>query len=314
MSLAAPPTAPHTGRRAVLCLGRTYCDLLFAGLPGMPELGREIFAESLAVAAGGGAYITAAHLVALGRPAELVSRLGRDPLSAAVFAEVTASGVGSRHVEIAADAGPQPTVALIEGSERAFVSRRAGTARPSTLAAALGYPAAGHLHVAEAATLAEIPDLVAAAKAAGLTVSLDPSWDDRLIRDPALLDLAAGVDLFLPNEVELAAITGRDDPADGLDRLADRFPLVVVKLGGAGARLATGDERLSLAAPPVPVVDTTGAGDAFNAGFLDAWLAGAAPTACLAAAVAAGSRAVQKPGGAPPPPGRPDAAPPPQRR
>ncbi|MBP0574991.1 hypothetical protein J8J27_30200, partial [Mycobacterium tuberculosis] len=84
---------------------------------------------------------------------------------------MTASGVGLRHLERAEDAGPQPTVALVRDSERAFVSRRAGAARPATLAAALADSNIRHLHIAEAATLAEIPNLIADAKAAGLTVS-----------------------------------------------------------------------------------------------------------------------------------------------
>jgi len=65
-----------TGRTRVLCLGRTYCDIIFTGLADMPALGRERFAEDVAIAAGGGAYITAAHLAALGRPAALLTRLG----------------------------------------------------------------------------------------------------------------------------------------------------------------------------------------------------------------------------------------------
>lgn len=287
------------GRRGVLCLGRTYCDLVFTGLPGMPVLGREVFAEALTIAAGGGGYITAAHLVALGRPAELLSRLGHDALSLAVVAEVEASGVGTRHLERSPDAGPQPTVALINGSERAFVSRRAGAARPATLAAALADPDVGHLHIAEAATLAEMPDLVAAAKAAGLTVSLDPSWDDALIHSPELLDLARGVDVFLPNDAEVAAIAGSDELSAGLNLLAPLFPVLVVKRGGAGATLVAASERIDAAAPKVDVVDTTGAGDAFNAGFLDAWLAGRPLAESLDAAVATGSRSVGKPGGAP---------------
>lgn len=287
-------------RRGVLCLGRTYCDLVFTGLPGMPELGREVFAEALTITAGGGAYITAAHLVALGRPAELLSRVGEDALSAAVLADIAVSGVGTRHLERSPDAGPQPTVALARDGERAFVSRRAGSAHPATLAAALADPGVGHLHIAEAATLAEIPGLVAAAKAAGLTVSLDPSWDETLIASGTLVDLAAGVDLFLPNAAELAALAGTDDLTAGLARLAPRFPALAVKRGGDGATLVAAGHRVDRAAPVVTVVDTTGAGDAFNAGFLDTWLAGADDDACLAAAIAAGSRSVIRPGGAPP--------------
>ena len=63
-----------SGRRKVLCLGRTYCDIIFTGLHDMPMLGRERFAEDVAIAAGGGAYITAAHLSSLSAGQRLSSR------------------------------------------------------------------------------------------------------------------------------------------------------------------------------------------------------------------------------------------------
>lgn len=282
----------------VLCVGRTYCDLVFTGLDAMPALGRERFARDAAIAPGGGAFITAAHLRGLGRPAALVSRLGTDPISATLERPLAESGIELSFLERAADAGPQMTVAIVHDADRAFLSRRAGHARPATLDAALSAPATRHLHIAEYATLFEVPDLVADAKARGLSVSLDPSWDDTLIHDDALLDRCKGVDLFLPNADEARAITKAVDLDQALDRLAARFPLVVVKTGQDGAILATKGQRLKRSAPEVPVVDTTGAGDAFDAGFIDRWLAGAPLETCLAMAVACGSLSIQAVGGA----------------
>jgi sugar/nucleoside kinase (ribokinase family) len=286
------------GTPDVLCLGRTYCDLVFTGLSGLPVLGRELFAENVAVVPGGGAFITAAHLVSLGMMAALVTRLGTDPLSAGLEGPLGQSGVDLRFVERAPDAGPQLTVAIVQPQDRAFLSRRAGHGRPATLAAALAFPSVRHLHIAEYATLAELPGLIAEAKSRGLSVSLDPSWDEMLIRDPAFIDMCQGIDLFLPNLEEAAAITGTDNAERSLDYLSDRFPLVVLKKGAYGATLAEKAQRYSLAAPRVEVVDTTGAGDAFNAGFIHAWLSGGDRQSCLKAAIAAGSLSVQAAGGA----------------
>jgi sugar/nucleoside kinase (ribokinase family) len=138
-----------TARTKVLCLGRTYCDIIFTGLREMPALGRERFAEDVTVAAGGGAYITAAHLAALGRPAALLTRLGHDPLSRSLDRELGAGGIDLSFVERSDDAGPQPTIALIKDHERAFVSRRAGGSRPASLEQALAAPDVAHLHIAE---------------------------------------------------------------------------------------------------------------------------------------------------------------------
>jgi sugar/nucleoside kinase (ribokinase family) len=282
----------------VLCLGRTYCDLVFTGLPGLPVLGRELFAEDVVVVPGGGAFITAAHLVSLGRSSALVTRLGTDPLSSGLEGALSESGVDLVFVERAADAGPQLTVAIVQSHDRAFLSRRAGHGHPATLQTALASPGIRHLHIAEYATLVEVPNLVAEAKGRGLSVSLDPSWDETLIRDPAFLENCRGVDLFLPNVEEAAAIARTNDADEALGLLVRHFPLVVLKKGSEGAVLARAGQRFSLAAPQVKVVDTTGAGDAFNAGFLHHWLKGDDERTCLEVAVAAGSHSVQAAGGA----------------
>lgn len=283
----------------VLSTGRLYCDLVFRGLNAMPRLGEERFADEIAIVPGGGGFITAAHLVGLGRPAALLARLGEDPLSQSLLPALEGSGVDLAFLERAADAGPQLTVAMVQDGERAFLSRRAGPARPATLPAALGDISAAHLHIAEFATLAEIPHLVTDAKHHGLTVSLDPSWDDALIRSPDLVARCNGVDVFLPNASEARAIADSDDLDTAGQRLARHFALVVIKDGGAGARLYQGDDNLTLpAAPCQAVLDTTGAGDAFNAGFLAAWLAGRSPERALAEGIACGTLSVQSVGGA----------------
>ncbi len=282
---------------AVLSIGRIYCDLIFTGLAALPEPGREVFADNLKMAAGGGAYITAAHLAHTGRTTALVARLGLDALSSGLAPELEAAAIDLQFLERSVDAGPQVTVASVIGNDRAFLSRRAGTALPATLDAALNWSQAGHLHIAEYATLHEIPDLVHRAKAHGLTVSLDPSWDETLIYDPALLNACAGVDIFLPNKEEALAITGFEDPQDALDKLAGTFPVTVLKGGAEGAWLRSNEHNLHAKAENVPVIDTTGAGDAFNAGFINAWLSGADAQTALNAGIQSGSLAVQAAGG-----------------
>ncbi|MEJ6785166.1 carbohydrate kinase family protein [Aminobacter sp. Piv2-1] len=290
-------TAGNAKRPAVLSIGRIYCDLIFTGLGALPEPGREVFAQDMKMAAGGGAFIAAAHLAHAGREVALVARLGTDALSAGIEPELRGANVDLRFLEQSPGAGPQVTVASVIGNDRAFLSRRAGTALPATLDAALAWEAAGHLHIAEYATLHEIPDLVSRAKARGLTVSLDPSWDETLIYEAELLDRCAGVDIFLPNMEEAIAITREGDPIAAVGILAEAFPIVALKAGGDGAWLKARGQVLHRRAEEVVVIDTTGAGDAFNAGFIDAWMSGASDEACLAAGVTFGSLAVQAAGG-----------------
>ena len=288
-------TPPRAG--AVLNLGRIYCDMVFRGLDGMPQLGRELFAREFALTPGGGALITAAHLSALGRRSALLARFGTDALSLALFGEIEALGLDLQFLDRHETAGPQMTVVMVHDGDRAFLSRRAGHARPAGFEAALASHEAAHLHIAEYATLHEMPDAISLAKSNGLTVSLDPSWDDALIRDPMFFERTAGVDVFLPNMEEAEALTGKADPDAALAILRRHFPIVALKRGGEGAILASGSETIQLQSPSVSVVDTTGAGDAFNAGFLHAWLNGDDAAKSLAAAIDAGARSVQASGG-----------------
>ena len=291
--------ASVTRKSAIISVGRIYCDLVFTGLDAMPVLGREAFAKDMEMAAGGGAFIAAAHFAHIGRDVALLARLGTDTFSSAIGKQMGDHRIDLQFLEHAADAGPQVTVATVVGHERAFLTHRAGPARPSTLNAAFAWEKACHLHIAEFATLNEIPDLVARAKENGLTVSLDPSWDASLIYSKGLVAACDGVDVFLPNLEEAEAITGKADPREAIDALSSAFPVVALKGGAQGAWLSSDRSVSHAAARNVPVIDTTGAGDAFNAGFLDAWLSRESPQQCLEAGIEAGSLAVQAMGGAP---------------
>lgn len=282
---------------AVLCIGRLYCDIVFSGLDAMPQMGREVFSKDVVLTPGGGAYIAAAWIAGAGRQAALVSRIGTDTLSTGLLEDLASSHVDLRFLDHAADAGPQLTVVLTGDGDRAFISRRQGPALPATLAAAVKWNGATHLHIAEYATLHEIPDLIAVARDNGLTVSIDPSWDSTLVGDPAILKACAGADVFLPNEAEAMQMTGAPDIDRALDILCDTLPCAVIKAGPRGAIMGRGAGRWSATATAVTVRDTTGAGDAFNAGFLDAWLDGETPQACLDAGVRLGSLSVQEIGG-----------------
>jgi len=286
---------PRAG--AVLNLGRIYCDMVFRGLDGMPQLGRELFAREFALTPGGGALITAAHLAALGRHSALLARFGTDALSSALSEQIDELGLDLQFLDRHETAGPQLTVVMVHDGDRAFLSRRAGHARPAGFETAVASPEAAHLHIAEYATLHEMPDAIAMAKDHGLTVSLDPSWDDALIRDPMFFERAAGVDVFLPNMEEAEALTGEANPDAAIAVLRRHFPIVALKRGGEGATLAASGTIMNLPSPRVEVVDTTGAGDAFNAGFLHAWLNGDDNRTVLTAAIEAGTRSVQASGG-----------------
>jgi sugar/nucleoside kinase (ribokinase family) len=162
---------------------------------------------------------------------------------------------------------------------------------------------ARHVHAGSVFLLDSLrPDLaalLAGARARGLTTSVDCNWDPREEWDGGLRAILAQADVFLPNAGEAARLTGLDDVEEAARALVGQGPRVVaVKLGARGALAATPDGRV-LRAPALAVepVDTTGAGDSFDAGFLAAWLAGRPLEACLALGVACGSLSTRGVGG-----------------
>lgn len=278
--------SPH---KAVLCVGRLYCDLIFTGVPRLPSYGTEVFAEGFGVHAGGGAFITAAHLSALGHRTALAAMLPGAPFSDLVMPELRSTGLDLSLCRPNPAGEPQVTVAMAGAGDRAFLTRRTGPAYPDITADDLTRARIGHIHVGELGTLIERPGIVALAQEAGATVSLDCAWDEGITaRDAA--PLISEVDVFLPNEAEAARL--RD-----LGLQPPFAPLTVTKRGAAGASASARDVSVSVPAEPVEAVDTTGAGDAFNAGFLAAWLVGQPVEACLTAGNARGAMAVAGRGG-----------------
>lgn len=151
--------------------------------------------------------------------------------------------------------------------------------------------------------------LITTARTTGVPVTVDPASAAplRAVGPAAFRELVSGVDLLVPNADEARALTGSDDPVQAARDLLTQAAQVVVTLGGGGAvhvdRSGT-VTRADAAPPPGPVVDSTGAGDAFVAGWTAAALTGADVSGCLAAATRSGAAAVTVRGGRPTDPAR----------
>jgi sugar/nucleoside kinase (ribokinase family) len=141
------------------------------------------------------------------------------------------------------------------------------------------------------------------AREAGMTISaVDPSAVPMLedVGPERFLAWTRGADLCFPNLEEGSLFAGMRDPDQIADNLLDYYPAIVLKLGAEGAVHANAEGRRSLVpAAQARVTDTTGAGDALCAGFLSAWLAGAAPDEALQRGVGLAARAVERVGGRP---------------
>ncbi|MGQ0838736.1 carbohydrate kinase family protein [Actinokineospora sp.] len=249
---------------------------------------------------GGAGANTAAWLANRGVDAVLVARVGDDAAGAQVRAELTAAGVRCAFTVDPGAATCCVVVLVDETGQRSMLPDRGANAHlrgtdadPGLLAGARHLHLSGYVLLDESSRQAGI-DVLAAARAAGLTTSVDPQAA-ALIRDPAaFLDAVRGVDLLLPNADELRALTGnaRD--------LLDVVGAVAVTDGPGEASWVDRDGTVSVAAPRADCADSTGAGDAFDAGLLTAWLSGATPREALLAGVATGTEAVRRVGAQPP--------------
>lgn len=292
----------------VLVVGDLVTDVL-AVLGGRLAVGSDTPAR-IRVTGGGSAANTAAWLARAGVPVTLVAAAGADAAGDARLAELAAAGVRCA-VRRCPGTATGAVVVLSGSGERSMLCDRGANLHlaPSDVDAALAAtPEAAHLHLSGYTLLdpgsrpAGRHALVAAA-AQGLTTSVDAASADPLRRSggQAFLDLVRGTDVLLANLDEAVALAGRELPPAALAAALTRHAgAAVVKLGGAGAVWAdrTG-AGVTVPAEPAEVVDPTGAGDAFAAGFLEAWLAGHAPVDALRAGARLGARAVALVGGRP---------------
>jgi sugar/nucleoside kinase (ribokinase family) len=252
---------------------------------------------------GGAGANVAAWLAVCGVPVALVARAGDDEAGRGALARLRRHGVDVTHVAVDPERATGACVVLVapDGERSMLPDAGANAALAPGDVARAPFAVGAHLHLAGYTLLRDGPPRAAAlealrrARASGMTISLDPSSAAPIERVGAarFLELAGHPDLLLPNRDEAIALTGSPDPR----ALAGHAREVVVTLGADGARWSDG--RVVLAAPAVAagaaVADTTGAGDAFAAGFLAAWLDGAPAGGALEAGNALAARALTGP-------------------
>ena len=290
----------------VVVVGDVMVDVL-AAMSGPLARGSDT-PSAVTTAGGGSAANVAVWLAAQGVPTSYVGRVGDDALGRESVAALTDRGVTS-WVSTEPDLTTGTCIVLVEpGGERSMLPDAGANA---TLTAAdlpqRAFRPGGHLHLSGYTLLnpgsrdAGLAALSMAA-AADMTVSVDPSSAAPLAELGAarFLSMTRGVDLLLANRDEAAVLAGTSDPHLAAQQLGDTYREVVVKLGPDGAMWQQGFIGASAPAERgVEVVDTTGAGDAFAAGFLASWLLHPEPETALAAGCRLAARAVSRVGARP---------------
>jgi sugar/nucleoside kinase (ribokinase family) len=265
--------------KRVLVVGEINVDLILQGAHALPTPGKEVLVDDVVLTLGSASAICAMGLARLGTPVAFLGKVGTDPWGEFCLDVMRAAAIDVSRVMAEATIKTGVTVSVTSPRDRALVSYlgsiRALRAEDVPDGAFRGFD---HLHVSsyflQEGLRPGIRGLFARAHADGLTTSLDPGFDPSERWESDIVATLAETDLFFPNEVEVAAIARCPDVADALRRLENGRTRVIAKLGAQGCLTLEDGHPLAVPAFRIDAVDTTGAGDSFDAGFLHAWLGG----------------------------------------
>lgn len=286
----------------LLVLGEANVDLIVRAEDPTPVYGQEKLVDDLLLTVGGSASIFACQAARLGLRTALAGVVGEDGFGDYMVRALAERGVQTQYIRRASGVKTGATISLSTDRDRALLTY-SGTI--AALEAEMVEPewlrGVRHVHAAsyflQPRLAPGLPALLARARKAGATVSMDTGWDPANRWDQGLPAALAQVDLFLPNEVEALAISGRETIEEALAELATRIPVVAIKLGAEGAIARSGQEVARAPSVPVQVVDTTGAGDSFDAGFVYGYLQGMTLADCLEMGTICGSLSTRAAGG-----------------
>ncbi len=296
---------PEPAAGSVLLFGDINVDnLLF--IPEYPVPGRDGLAKRAELRLGGAVCNSAVGLTCLGQPAALLGATGDDPWAEIALGELARAKVDtSRIVRKPGQASGLIFIAITPDGERTMFCHRAANRliAPADLSADLldgitlaqisGY---AFLEAPQADTTWRLIEL---AQQAQIPISLDSGLDPVILKPAEMRRSLSYLTLCIIGDQEASLLTGASDLQAAASAVLAAGPrLAAIKLGKQGCLLASGDERILLPAFPVNVLDTTGAGDAFSAGIIYAWLRGFSLPAMGVLANALGALATTVPGGA----------------
>jgi ribokinase len=285
----------------LVVFGEFFSDLIFYRLPRRPRFGEESKTESFLIAPGGGLATTAIAASRLGTVTGIVTRVGADSESLPTWNQMMQEKLDISACEYRSDLPTALTVCVAYKTDRMMVTyepinrnledlldrravqRKLERARHVHFACALRHPARW------------LP-VLRRLRERGITLSADFGWNPDISVNQ-LVSIIRYCDFIFPNEHEARAITAARTTLGALEKLREWVRVPVIKLGARGALLMAEGRIYRQRALPLPLVDATGAGDAFNGGFLHAFLHGMGWDDCLRAGTICGSMVGTQPGG-----------------
>lgn len=284
--------------------GEINLDLILYGLPQSLPTERELLARDFEFTLGSSSAILAHNLSTLGIAAGFLTRAGSDEFGAIALRRLAQSGVDlSQIVHSPGNTKTGVTVLLHHGEKRHILTYPGMMFEMTRQDLDIDYLASSrHFHLSSLFLhqnlQPDLPDLFRELKRRGLTLSLDTNDDPEDKWDGILHELLPLVDILLPNEREICHIARRGTLDSALSELAGIVPVIAVKCGSNGSVIQSNHERMRVPGiEGIKPIDTIGAGDSFNAGFLAAWLSGHSLKECAVAGNITGALSTQGIGG-----------------
>jgi sugar/nucleoside kinase (ribokinase family) len=282
--------------------GEVNLDLILYGLDTNIPVDREILASGFEMTLGSSSAILAHNISFLGVSVGFVTHCGDDEMGRIAMERLAETHVDLSRCRAMANAKTGVTILLPHGRSRRILTFPGAMFEMSVADLDVDYLcSAGHFHLSslflQKGLHSGLPDLFRTMKRRGLTLSLDTNDDPEGLWGSPLDEILPLIDILLPNDEEVCKIARKPTVDEALDALSMQVPTIAVKCGAQGAIVQQGSHRFQVPGIHVDPVDTIGAGDSFNAGFLAAWLRGSKPEICAKAGNISGALSTQRPGG-----------------
>ncbi|HEY0308838.1 MAG TPA: carbohydrate kinase family protein [Acidobacteriaceae bacterium] len=282
--------------------GEINLDLILYGLAEQMPVERELLADDFRLTLGSSSAILAHNLAALGMNVGFITKVGTDPLGTIALQRLQAAGVDFSSILTADGLQTGVTILLHHGITRHILTYPGVMADMSCGELNFEYLASSrHFHISslflQKSLQPGLPALCRQLKERGVTLSLDTNDDPDDVWGEPLQEMLGLVDVLLPNEDEAMRMTHTADVESAAASLAQRVPVVAVKCGSRGSLVRTGQEQWSIPSVAITPIDTIGAGDSFNAGFLQGYVRGLPLPACAEQGNVAAALSTLRPGG-----------------
>ncbi len=286
----------------VVVIGELNVDLVASGLETVPILGHEILAQGFQITLGSASAIFASGIRRLGHPVTFISKVGADDFGRYCKQALEDLSISVDYVQVNRASMTGVTISLSTNQDRALVTYLGAIAELKLEEVPLGIlKGHRHLHMTslflQHALRPSFPTIFREARKMGLTTSFDPNSDPSQSWRPDIWDVVSQTDILFVNETEAQQLSREADVEKALGWLGANAPCVVIKRGSLGAMAIQHGKIAFEPGFPVQAIDTTGAGDSFAAGFIDAYMRGGDLSLCLQTGNACGAMSTLQVGG-----------------